>query len=263
MTNKNEEEIQVDLKRLFLSLWHRLWAIVLVAAICGCAAFCYTKLCITPMYRASIIMYVNSTSTSDDRVSISQGELNTAKSLVETYAVILKTHAVLDDVIKEANLTCSFSALSNAISASSINKTEVFRVNVVNKDPQQAALIANAIAEILPEKLPSIVEGSSARVLNMADVPGGPISPNAAKNTMVAFIVGFAAACAVAVVLELMDDKIHDFDYLVQAYEIPILAVIPNVLADSKESYGYGYGYGHSYSQSAKNAKKSTERQGQ
>ena len=50
------------------------------------------------------------------------------------------------------------------------------------------------------------------------------------------------AAIAVAV-LELMDKQIHDTDYLTQTYDIPVLAVIPDLLsAGDTDDYCRGSG---------------------
>ena len=40
------------------------------------------------------------------------------------------------------------------------------------------------------------------------------------------------------VVLELLDEQIHDSDYLIQTYDIPVLAVIPDLLS-TKSSNDY------------------------
>ena len=51
------------------------------------------------------------------------------------------------------------------------------------------------------------------------------------KNTAIGMILGFVLACGIIVVMELLDDQIHDSDYLVQTYDIPVLAVIPDLLS--------------------------------
>lgn len=243
MSNKNDDVIEIDLLRILRALWRRAWAIVLAAIICGGAFFAYTKFMVTPLYQASALMYVNSSDISlgGTKVSISQGELSAAKSLIETYSVILNTRTTLNEVIEEAELECTYGELLSMISAEAVNNTEVFRISVTNPDPEQAALIANTIAQVLPEKIASIVEGSSARIVDTAVVPAVPISPNYTKNTAIGALLGIVLVCAVVVVMELLDDKIHDTDYLLQTYDLPVLAVIPNLMGSKGDSYEYTY----------------------
>ena len=44
-------------------------------------------------------------------------------------------------------------------------------------------------------------------------------------------MLGFVLACGIVVIMELTDEQIHDSDYLIQTYDIPVLAVIPDLLS--------------------------------
>ena len=124
------------------------------------------------------------------------------------------------------------------ISAASVNGTEVFSIRVISTNPKEAELLANTIARILPEKIASIVEGSSARIVDYAVEPAKKDSPSLSKNTLIGAVLGFALVCGVVVVLELLDEQIHDSDYLTATYGIPVLAVIPDLLSTkSKNDY--------------------------
>lgn len=59
------------------------------------------------------------------------------------------------------------------------------------------------------------------------------------KNTIIGFALGFVLSCGLIIALELMDDLIHDSDYLVQTYEIPVLAVIPDLLSNHSSNEYY------------------------
>ena len=43
------------------------------------------------------------------------------------------------------------------------------------------------------------------------------------------------------VIFALMDDTIHDEDYVLQNYDCPILAKVPNLLNSGSKHYGYYY----------------------
>ncbi len=241
MEQKKEDVMEIDLLRLLKALWRRVWAILLVVAIFGGAAFAYTKLFITPQYKASVLMYVNSSNISlgDTKVNITQGELNAAKTLIDTYVVILRSRTTLNEVIEQANLTCSYNTLAGMISASSVNGTEVFQINVTSPNPELSTLIANTIAQVLPEKISAIVEGTSARIVDMAVVPQTKCAPSNSRNTLIGMVIGFVLVCGFIIIRELLDDKIQDSDYLMQAYNLPVLAVIPDLLAPSRSGYKY------------------------
>ena len=132
------------------------------------------------------------------------------------------------------------------ISAASVNSTEIFYVEVTSPDPKEAETIANTIGQILPEKIASIVEGSSARIVDYAVVPARKASPSISKNTILGMLVGIVVACAIIIIRELMDDEIHNADYLMDTFDIPVLAVVPELTINSTGSDYYEYGYGKS-----------------
>lgn len=231
--NHNEEEMEIDLLRLLEALWRKAWAIVLAAVIFGAGTLAITAIFVTPMYKAQALMYVNSSNISvgSTKVSISQAELSAAQTLVDTYIVILNTRTTLNDVIAQSGVDYTYEDLKDMITAAAVNSTEIFSIEVTSPDPKEAQLLANTIAQILPEKIASIVEGSSARIVDLAVKPAKKDSPSLAKNAVMGALLGFVLACGVIIVIELMDEQIHDSDYLTQTYDIPVLAVIPDLLS--------------------------------
>ena len=180
MTGDRTNYIEIDLLQLLKALRRRVWAILLATVLFGGAAFTYATVFITPRYQASALMYVNNSSFSlgSTSFSISSSELTAAQSLVGTYIVILNTRTTLEDVIQKAGVSYTYEELSGMVNASAVNATEIFEVTVTSEDPQEAELIANTIAEVLPGKISDVVEGSSVRVVDYAVVPAGKASPN-------------------------------------------------------------------------------------
>ena len=250
---RDNEEVEIDLLALARALWRRAWAVILAMLIGGAAMFSYASFLITPLYQAKALMYVNSSSLSvgNTKLSISQAELSAAQSLVDTYIVILNSRTTLNDVIKEAEVPYTYEQLSSMISAQAVNSTEVFEVVVTDANPQEAEKIANAIADVLPNKIAAIVEGSSARVVDYAVVPSQKSSPNITKLTAMGLLAGFVLSAAVIIVLELMDETIHDEDYLAQNFDLPVLAAIPDMLNGGKDKGYYKYGSYGAYEQEA------------
>ena len=240
--NTRSKTAEIDVIQLFKELLQKAWIIVLAAILTATAAFCGTYFFVKPKYEASIKLYVNNTSISVGSVgvSISSSDITAAQKLVSTYIEILKTRNTLNDVISEAGIDMTYEQLSGRISAAAVNSTEIFRVTVWDYDPYQAETIANMIARILPDKIASIVEGSSVKIVDPAIVPIHRSSPSYSQNTMLGFIIGAVVAAAFIILKKFSDPYIKSEDYITQTFNIPLLAVIPK--ADSgSDSYGkYG-----------------------
>lgn len=234
--DKSNGYYEIDLLQLLHALWHRLWVIILASAITGGAAFAATAFAVTPLYEAEALMYVNNSSFSlgSTSFSITSSELTAAQSLVDTYIVILKTRSTLNDVIKEAGIEYSYKELSEMIESEPVNSTEVFSIKVTSDSPQEAKLIANTIAKILPDKIADIVEGSSVRIVDYAVVPAEKASPNITAATAIGVLIGIAIASMVIIIREMLDTQIHNEEYLIQTYDLPVLAVIPNLFKSNR-----------------------------
>lgn len=241
MENKNDNVLEIDVLKLAAALWRKAWAIGLTAVAFAAVTLGITVFFVTPLYKAEVLMYVNSSNISvgGTKVSISQSELTAAQTLVDTYIVILNTRTTLNDVIEQTGVSYTYEELQEMIEAEAVNGTEVFSVEVTSPSPMEAEQLANAIARILPEKIASIVEGSSARIVDYAVQPAKKDSPNLVKNVVIGFVLGFLLACGIIGVGEIMDDVIHDSDYLIQTYQIPVLAVIPDLLSEKNTNDYY------------------------
>lgn len=222
-----KDEIEIDLQEIFMYLLYRCWIIILTAVIFAVGAFGYTTQCITPMYQSDAMLYVNA-STSIGDVSISVADVGSGSELIETYTVILMTRETLNAIIEYTDCGYSRSELSSMISASAVGSTDVMQVVVTNEDPEMAEDIAEAIIEVLPDKISEIIDGTSVRIVDTAIVPSSPISPNVTKNTAMGGLVGAFISAALLVLKKLLETKITSVDYLKDTYsDIPLLAVIP------------------------------------
>ena len=259
--NKSGEYYEIDLLQLLRLLWRKAWIIALSAAVGGVAAFCIAAFAITPKYEAQAMLYVNNSdiSVGSAKLSISSTDLTAAQSLVDTYIVILNSRATLNEVINEAGLDMSYNTLKSMLSASSVNSTEIFSVTITDTDPREAELIANTIVDVLPDRIADIVDGSSVRVVDYAVVPSAKSSPNITRFTAIGLLLGLVAACAAITISMLLDTLIHNEDYLMNTYDLPVLAVIPDLEERSDNSYYSAYSYSaHTSSRSSRTRTLST-----
>lgn len=241
---QQNDEIEIDLQRLIGALLNKAWLIGLVAIVCAVVTFLGTFFFITPEYQSAAMFYVNNSSVSlgDASLSISSADISASKSLVNSYIVILNTRESLNDVIDYAGVERTYGQVKKMISAAAVNSTEIFQVVVTSTDPQEAEKIADAIAYILPKRISSIIEGTSAKVVDSAVLPSRPSSPSYTKNTMMGFLVGLVMMAAVIVVRELLDITIRTEEDIAQSCKYPVLTAVPDMEVSAKGGYYYGYG---------------------
>ena len=247
----NNEEMEIDLLKLFKALWRKALVIILVALVFAALFFAATLLLISPSYDATASIYVNNSSFSfgSTTFSISSSELNASNSLVNTYIYILESRTTLEDVIAKADLPYTYEQLAKRITAKAVTGTAAFDVTVRTSSPTLSEQIANTIAEVLPNRIAEIVDGSSVRIVDYAIVPAHRASPSYTKNTVLGFLVGALLAAAVVTVRFLIDEQndvvIHSADELRKIYpDVKVLALIPDMRLASKKGYYYSSYYG-------------------
>ena len=236
--NENKDLIQIDFRQILFALLHKAWIIILVGALMATAMFCYVKLTVAPTYSASIQLYVNNNYESP---GFSSSQLTAAQSLADTYMVILESRAVLDEVAERTGLGYSYGSLRSMVYAFAVNNTEVFQVTVESTDYKHAAIIANAIADVLPEQIAKVVYGSTVSVVDYAVENPYAVGPDYEKYTLIGLVAGMLLVIVIVIIMESQNTLIYSEEYLTQEYgDIPLLAVIPS--GEDEDSYHYrGY----------------------
>lgn len=239
LNQRHKQEIEVNLQRVVKALFKKTWLIIGTSILGAIASLFVTFFFITPMYQSTAMFYVNNSNISmgDTSFSISSSDITASKDLVDSYIVILKTRNSLNDVIDYTGIDRSYEELLGMISAASVNSTEIFEVVVTSPNPEEAEEIATAIAYILPKRISSIIEGTSAKVVDTAIIPSAPSSPSYPKNMAIGFIVGFLLSAGYIALRQIFDSTIREEDDIQQICQHPLLASVPDMATPSKGGY--------------------------
>jgi capsular polysaccharide biosynthesis protein len=237
----NREYYTIDVLHIVKSLGRRAWLIALCGLLAAAICFSVSAFCIVPTYSSSIKLYVNNSSFSlgNTNFSISASELTAAQSLVKTYGDILDSWNTLERVIEKAEVDYTWQELSDMIAYAPSNETEIMLVTVTCEDPYEATKIANAIAEVLPIRISEIIDGASMEIVAPAIPNLNKVAPSISSYTAIGLVLGILISAIVLVVIALMDDTIHDEEYVLKTYDYPILGKVPDLLNTGNKSYGY------------------------
>jgi capsular polysaccharide biosynthesis protein len=231
------EVVEIDLRKLLQAVLRRWWIIFLALLVGAGGAFAVTRFLMTPLYSATIKLYVNN--TTESAKSITSSDITASKSLVETYITIIRSDAVLGEVINRTNAGYTVKELDEKLTAGALNSTEVFYMTITTPDPALSAELANAIAETAPIHLAEIVDGSSVKVVDKAKVPDTPSSPSFSKNTAIGALAGVLVSGAVIVMTVVFDVRIMSESDLQAISDMPVLGAITDFNAVGKSGYGY------------------------
>ena len=110
---KNCNKNQVNLQELFLLLKRNVFLILGLSLLFGAAGFGIASFLMTPVYEAEAKMIVNT--KKDDTTGITSDQIISAKNLVDTYSIILRSRTVLIPVIEKLDLSMSYEELQKMV----------------------------------------------------------------------------------------------------------------------------------------------------
>ena len=228
--NENDE-IEIDLSRVFEIVKKHFKPFALIILSVSIVAALITLFLIPKKYTAEAKLIIVQKSNPDSQ-QISYNDLQTSQKLVNTYSEILKSEAVSDEVIRNLKLSqdgIDHKAYLDMVNISSVKDTEVIKISVETKDPEQSAKIANEIVSVFRRKIVTIMNIENVTVLNSAKVPEQKSSPSNVKNTMIGFLLGCVIDGCIVMYLLLNDRNIRTEEELKQIFDYPIIGLIPEL----------------------------------
>ena len=223
-----------DFNKIFDIIIHKLWIIIVTGVVCAASMFVVSKYFIKPKYSAQILVSVYNS----EGIQSSQ-DITPAQKLVNSYIIVLKSNTVMDTVAETVNLGYAGEDIKSMVSAAAVNNTEIFRVTVTCGNPNHAATIANAIADVAPNEIIRNVKAGAVEIIDRAEVPTSPSAPNILTNVILGALVGFVLSIAAVVLHNMLDTTVKDETTLLERYNIPIIGMIPEISVNQESGYSY------------------------
>ncbi|WP_338449985.1 Wzz/FepE/Etk N-terminal domain-containing protein [Niallia oryzisoli] len=227
-------EETIHLKEVLLKLKKRLGLIVIFTTLAVIATGVMSYFVLPPIYQASTQLLVNKTQS--EQPLYNPGEVQTNLQLINSYNVIIKSPAILDQVVEELGMNLTVAELNEKITVSSEEDSQVLNLTVQDSDPQMAANIANETAEVFQEKIVTLMNIDNVNILSKAKVEENPspIKPKPLLNMALALVIGFMLGVGTALFLELLDNTIKSEQDIERLLQVPVLGAVAAFDSKSK-----------------------------
>lgn len=220
---QSNDEMEIDLVEIFYLLWDNILKLLVCLAIGAVAMFVYTYFMITPLYKATAKMYINTSS----KAVVDMADLQISSQLRGDYKALMTSRDLLENVIDTLNLEYTSRQLGKMISIENPTDTRIITVTATSADPVEAADIANALANRSKEKLPEIMRSEEPIIYEKAIVPTAKSSPSYTRNTLIGGFIGALLCAGYLIVKYLMNDTIVTPDDTLKYLGVQPLAIIP------------------------------------
>lgn len=217
----------MELRSLISVLWKRLWLLILIPAAATAGMVYYSSTHYLPEYEAKTTLYVTNNSTSRQG-STMQTSIEITKLLVNDYRELIQSKLITSAIIQQLGLKgITPEELSQRVSIAAKEGTRVVVISAVSTNPDIARDIADKTAGLFAEKAVELMQVDDVSIIDKASTPTAPLEGTSNRNILLAFVMGAAAAVAIVLFIEYMDDTVRTRDDLEKHLEIPVLGVIP------------------------------------
>jgi capsular polysaccharide biosynthesis protein len=230
-------EETISLKELMETMRKRLRLILSITFIAVLISGIVSYFVLTPIYQESTQLLVNQSKGVQTQYQYSEVQANL--QMINTYNVIIKSPAILEEVIKELNLNMTVSELVSKITVQNDTNSQVVNLSVTDPNPTKAAEIANKIADVFKTQIVKIMSVDNVSILAKATVPShpSPVKPKPLLNLAIALVVGLMVGIGLAFLLEYLDNTVKNEQDIEKLIGVPVLGVIATMdTAKLKES---------------------------
>ncbi len=233
---------QLTIMDIVHTLFSHLLVILLAGALLGVGSWAYTTYKVPKMYRTTVTFYALS-KVNQDNSDVTSSGLTTNRQLASTYSYVLRSNLVMKEAADRLAVKgikspgggfYSYATLKGMTTVATTN-TEIFTATFSSSDQKNLQEIANTIAEAGAVKIQEIV-GGEAKILDAAEAPGAPYSPNVKANTITGVAIGVLIAAAIVIIRALTDTTIWSEEDLSKQYNIPVLGSIPQLAALERQN---------------------------
>ena len=134
---------EINLKEVFDYFKSKILWIIIIIAVVLVIGNIYSIFIRVPMYNSDTTIVL---SGNKDAYNSTDSQIN--QNLIGTYREIIKSRRVLSQVIKNLDLKMSENELSNNITATSVEDTELIKITVSSKKAKDAKKITDEVAKV-------------------------------------------------------------------------------------------------------------------
>lgn len=220
------EEINLgELLKFFIT---KIKYIVIAVVLCIFVGFIYFNFALTPMYHSSTTLILVSDNNQQNSAMI-QSEVNLNKNLVTTYSEIVKSRAVLSQVIKELKLKEDVSSLQKKISVSSVENTEIIKIQVSDKNNKVAQKIANTTAKVFMKQVKKIYNLTNVSTIDDASLEKKPYNIHLIKQLAISGLVGLMGSLGIVFLFFYFDTTIKSSKDIEDKLGLPVVGNVPMI----------------------------------
>jgi capsular polysaccharide biosynthesis protein len=180
---------------------------------------------IKPAYEVNTKVFIVKEETKDTQYN--NNDVQMYQKLLKTYSELIKTKDLIGNAINEKNLDITTAEVINVLEITPSADTQILQISYQNNDKVLAKEVLLAVIDEFIKETKELIPNGTVKVIESAELPQNPISPNKEKNIALACLVGLMMGITIALLMEYMDDKFKTKEQTEKIMELPVIGMIP------------------------------------
>lgn len=217
--------------RDYLRIARRRWLLIVSCLVVAVGVAALVTFRATPLYASTTQLFISTPGS--DTAQAYQGGLF-SQQRVTSYADLVTSRQVASDVLDEVESDLTPTELAEKVTASAVPETVILEIEVSDPAPETAQELAQGYAEVMTGYIKDLEEPAGggkaplkATVAEEADLPTAPYSPQPVRNLGLAAVLGLLLGLGLAVMRELLDNRIKTPADVNAIADTPVMSTIP------------------------------------
>ncbi|BCZ47078.1 capsular polysaccharide biosynthesis protein [Clostridium gelidum] len=219
------EEIEFKIQDIF-EILKRQWKLIgAIAAGVSIIAALVSFFVITPIYQVDSKVFIGKEENSIK--DYDNNDVQMYQKLLKTYSEVIKTKDLIQSAISKNNLDITSEEVIKNLKITPMTDTQILEISYENKDKTLAKEVLVVVIDEFMRESKEIIPNGNVQVIESAELPQNPISPNKGTNIAIAFLVGIMIGVSIAFLREYVDDTLKTKEQTEKVMELPVIGMIP------------------------------------
>lgn len=183
----------------------------------------YTIITRTPMYQSNTTIVL----VGESKKEYNQSDSLLNQNLIGTYSQIIKSRKVLSQVIENLDLKITTEELSNSITTSSVEETEIIQITVENAKAKDAQKITDEVAKVFAKEIKDIYNLENVTIIDKAELAKSPYNVNYVKDNIIYLVIGIVLSFGVVFVMYYFDTSIKSSEVVEEKLGLTVIGIVP------------------------------------
>ncbi len=238
---------ELDLREVFNMFWNKKVQIIVITLLFVIIGGVYSFMFTTPKYKSSTTLVLSTSNdttkagktTTSDTDAITQADVTLNSKLVSTYSELVKSKAVLRQVINDLDIKdLNEEELKKSVTVNAVKDTELIEISVTSTNSSYPSKIANEIAKVFTAKVAEIYNINNVHVVDKAEVSKTPYNINHIKDIIIFAFIGVVVATAKILLMNMLDNTVKTEQDVEKSTGLLVLAQVPKINTNTKKGKG-------------------------